>query len=90
MPFLCLPSFALQKKIGHTDNPAVYAAIEQLRMSVSQELSEQELSAEVHRTFTVPLPLLVVAQYVGCDADTLQKLNRIDDSFLLHGELVYV
>jgi prophage DNA circulation protein len=73
-----------------TDNPAVYAAIEQVRMSVSQELSEKELNAEVHRTFTVSLPLVVVAQYVGCDGATLQELNRIADSFLLYGELVYV
>ena len=72
------------------DNPEVYAAMEDMCMSVSQELTEKELSAEIHRTFTIPLPLLVVAQYVGCDADTLQERNRIADSFMIHGEVVYV
>ncbi|MDR1300959.1 MAG: DNA circularization N-terminal domain-containing protein [Treponema sp.] len=72
------------------DNPVIYAAIEDLRMSVSQELVAKELSAEVHRTVTVPLPLLALAQYVGCDGVTLQELNRIADSFMIKGEVVYV
>jgi hypothetical protein len=72
------------------DNTLVYAAIEELRISVSRELAEKELSAEVHRTFMAPLPLLAMAQYVGCDADKLQELNRVADSFVITGEVAYV
>jgi hypothetical protein len=72
------------------DNPVVYAAIEELRISVSGELAVKELSAEIHRTFTSPLPLLAMAQYVGCNADKLRELNRVADSFVLTGEVVYV
>lgn len=72
------------------DNPELYAAIEDVRMSVSQELVAKELSTEVHRTFMIPLPLLAMAQYVGCDADKLQELNRVADSFVIKGEVIYV
>jgi hypothetical protein len=72
------------------ENPELYAAIEQLRISLSQELTEQELSAEIHRTFTIPLPLVAMAHAVGCDVATLQELNRIADSFMIQGEVVYV
>ena len=72
------------------DNPGVYGAIEELRISVSQALTAKELDAELHRTFTTPLPLLAMAQYIGCDVDDLIELNRIADSFIVTGEVVYV
>jgi hypothetical protein len=72
------------------DNPVVYAAIEELRISVSQELSIMELSVEIHRTFMIPLPLLVMAQYLSCDEDKLRELNRVADSLVIKGEVVYV
>jgi hypothetical protein len=72
------------------DNPEVYAAMEALRITVSQALAAKALGSEIHRTFTIPLPLLAMAQYVGCDAEDLGDFNRIADSFVISGEVIYV
>jgi hypothetical protein len=72
------------------NNPAVFTAIENLRVSVSRVLSAKELSAERKAVFDAPLPLLYIANYLGCDEAKLRELNDIADSFTVKGGLVYV
>jgi hypothetical protein len=36
------------------------------------------------------MPLLYLALYLGCDEDTLRRLNRIADSFVVEGSVIYV
>jgi hypothetical protein len=72
------------------ETPELYEAITAVRICVSRALTEKELSSEKTRTFTMPVPLLVLAQYLGCDEDKLRELNRIADSFVVKGGVVYV
>lgn len=79
----------LEASIDKND-PAVYAALETVRIYVSCILSAKELSAEKKRYFNAPLPLLYLAQYLGCGEDRLRELNRIEDSFVVKGNVLYV
>jgi len=79
----------LEESIDKND-PAVYAAIETVRIYVSCILSAKELSAEKRRYFNAPLPLLYLAQYLGCGEDKLRNLNHIADSFVVKGSVLYV
>jgi prophage DNA circulation protein len=79
----------LEKSIDK-ENPAVYTALTDLRIAVSRELAARDLSAELARHFTVSMPLLFLAQYLGCDEDKLRNLNRIADSFVIEGDVIYV
>jgi hypothetical protein len=72
------------------NSPAVYTALENLRISVSRELSARDLDAELYRVFDVSLPLLYIAHYLGCDEAKLRELNEIGDSFAVKGGVVYV
>ena len=73
-----------------TGDPAVHAAVEAARISVSRSLSAREPGAEHKRYFDVPLPLLCMARYLGCDEAKLRELNRIADSFVIRGSVSYV
>ena len=79
----------LEESIDKND-PAVYAALETVRIYVSCILSAKELSAEKRRLFNAPLPLLCLAQCLGCGEDKLRELNRIADSFTVRGNVLYV
>jgi len=79
----------LEESIDKND-PAVYAALETVRVYVSCILSAKELSAEKRRLFNAPLPLLCLAQCLGCGEDKLRELNRIADSFAVRGNVLYV
>jgi hypothetical protein len=79
----------LEASIDKND-PAVYAALENVRINVSRILSTKELSAEKRRYFNIPLPLLNLAHHLGCDEDKLRDLNRIADSFVIKGNVLYV
>ena len=79
----------LEASIDKND-PAVYAALENVRVCVSRILSAKELSAEKKRYFNTPLPLLSLAQYVGCGEEKLRDLNCIADSFVIKGGVLYV
>jgi len=72
------------------DNPAVHAAIVETRIAVSRELAGRNLSAETARKFSSSLPLLFLAQYLGCDETALRRLNSIADSFVVEGDVIYV
>jgi prophage DNA circulation protein len=72
------------------ENPAVYAAMRDLRTALSRELSQRELSAEMVRKVSVAAPLLYLAYYLGCDEDKIRELNSIADSFVVDGAVIYV
>jgi hypothetical protein len=79
----------LEKSINR-ENPAVYAALRDMRIALSRRLSRQELSAEMTRRFSAAMPLLSLAWYLGCDEDVIRRLNRIADSFTVEGDVIYV
>jgi hypothetical protein len=60
------------------------------RIAVSRELAGRNLSAETARKFSSSLPLLFLAQYLGCDEAALRRLNSIADSFVVEGDVIYV
>jgi hypothetical protein len=72
------------------ENPAVYAALRDLRTALSRELSGRELNAEMTRNIPAAAPLLYLAYYLGCDEDKIRKLNTIADSFVVEGGVIYV
>ncbi|MDR0387276.1 MAG: DNA circularization N-terminal domain-containing protein [Treponema sp.] len=72
------------------ENPAVYAALRDLRIALSRRLSRQGLSAELIRRFSTATPLLYLAYYLGCDEDAIRRLNSIADSFTVEGGVIYV
>ena len=71
------------------EDSAVYTAVENIRLTVSLALSSRTLSTEAIRQFSVPLPLLYIAQYLRCDEEKLRELNSIADSFIINGDVVY-
>jgi hypothetical protein len=73
-----------------TSDPALYAAVENARIAASRALSAKDLIAEKKRRFELPLPLLSIACFLGCDEAKLRKLNRRADSFVLQGDILYV
>jgi uncharacterized protein YoxC len=79
----------LETSIDKEDS-AVYTAVENIRITLSLALSSRALSAEAIRQFPAPLPLLCIAQYLGCDEEKLRELNSIADSFVIKGDVVYV
>jgi len=72
------------------ENPAVHAALSDARAALSARLSAQGLSAEKAREVPSPAPLLYLAFRLGCDEAELRRLNRVADSFVVEGEVVYV
>lgn len=72
------------------EDAAVYTAVENMLVFLSLALSSRTLSAEAIRQFSAPLPLLYIAQYLGCDEAKLRELNSIADSFAVMGDVVYV
>ncbi|MDR1858663.1 MAG: DNA circularization N-terminal domain-containing protein [Treponema sp.] len=72
------------------ENPAVYAAIQDVRIALSQDLSRRELSREMIRKISIAAPLLYLAHYLGCDEDKIRRLNGIADSFVVEGDVIYV
>jgi hypothetical protein len=72
------------------ENPAIYAAIQNLRSALSRELSRRELSAELTRKVSVAVPLLFLAYHLGCDEEKIRELNSVADSFVVEGGVIYV
>ena len=79
----------LEESIDKND-PAVYAAVETVRIYASSILSAKALSSEKKRYFNASLPLLYIAHYLGCDEEKLRDLNSIADSFVVKGNVLYV
>jgi hypothetical protein len=79
----------LEASIDRND-PAVYAALETVRIYASRILSAKALSSEKRRYLNAALPLLPLVQYLGCGEEKLRGLNRIADSFVIKGGVLYV
>ena len=72
------------------ENPAVYAAVEETRITSAEVLLSYEYDTELIKHIKKGMPLLALAVYLGCDADKIRSLNAISDSFLIKGDVVYV
>ena len=72
------------------NDPDVFRVIEELRLSVSKELSEKNLSNELIKNLNLPVPVIFLALLLGCSEDKLRQLNTISDSFLIKGNVIYV
>jgi prophage DNA circulation protein len=68
----------------------LYAALLDLRIALSREISSWELSREMTRKVSSAAPLLYLAYYLGCDEEKIRELNSIADSFVVEGEVIYV
>jgi prophage DNA circulation protein len=71
-------------------NPAVYRAVQNMRIAAVRELAARSLDAELVRRIDTPVPLLFLAHYLGCDNEKLRRLNRPADSFVMQGDIKYV
>jgi prophage DNA circulation protein len=72
------------------ENPAVYAAMQNLHSALSRELSGRNISREMTRRVSAAAPLLYLAYYLGCDEDKIRELNSVADSFVVEGDVIYV
>ena len=85
--------WALYEKLEtavNQNDPGVYKTIRDLRLTISRELSARKLDAELARNIFRPVPILLLAQTLGCKEETLRQLNTIADSFVVEGNIVYV
>jgi prophage DNA circulation protein len=79
----------LEAGVDQSD-PAVYRAIQNMRIAVSGELAARNFDMEQARRISAPAPLLYLAHYLGCDNKKLRTLNRPEDSFVMRGDILYV
>ncbi|MDR1286759.1 MAG: DNA circularization N-terminal domain-containing protein [Treponema sp.] len=79
----------LEAGVDQSD-PAMYRAIQNLRIAAARELAARSLDAELTRHINAPAPLLYLAHYLGCDDEKLRALNRPADSFVMRGDVIYV
>jgi prophage DNA circulation protein len=71
-------------------DPAVYRAVQDMRIAAARELASRSLDAELVRHIATPVPLLYLAHHLGCDNEKLKELNRPADSFVMQGDVKYV
>jgi prophage DNA circulation protein len=75
----------------YKDDPAMYRAIQDMRVATAQELTARNLTIELSKNILNPAPLLYIAHYLGCEDTKIRQLNPgIVDSFVLKGETIYV
>jgi prophage DNA circulation protein len=80
----------LEASLDKSD-PAMYGAIESMRIATAQELANKDVSVELQKNIQKPVPLLYVAHFLACDDEKLRQLNPgIADSFVLKGNITYV
>ena len=85
--------FALYERLEQSVNgsdPAVYEAVNDLRIAVSKELASRQLSQELSISLNGAMPMLALAHYLGAEESVLRALNSIEDSFVLEGTVRYV
>ena len=85
--------FALYERLeGSVDlsEPAVYEAINDLRIAVSKDLAARQLSQELSIALNGTMPMLALAHYLGAEESVLRALNIIEDSFAIEGTVRYV
>jgi hypothetical protein len=79
----------LEESIDSND-PAVYRAVQDMRMAASKELAARTMDRELSKYIAVPVPLLALAHYLGCNDEQLRRFNAIADSFVIRGKVLYV
>jgi prophage DNA circulation protein len=79
----------LEAVVDQSD-PAVYQAVQNMRIAAAKELAARSLDAELIRYISTPAPLLYLAHHLGCDNEKLRALNRPADSFVMRGDIKYV
>ncbi len=72
------------------ETPEVFTAVDNLRLTLSQTMIQENLSVELSRSIVTPIPLLVLSHTLSCDDVKLRTLNTIPDSFNLVGKVTYV
>ncbi|MCL2602432.1 MAG: hypothetical protein FWD91_06425, partial [Treponema sp.] len=72
------------------ENPAVHSALRDTLSALSRRLSSQKTSTQKRRHFPSAVPVLYIAHYLGCTEENLRRMNRIGDSFLVQGDVLYV
>ena len=85
--------FALYERLEQSvdgSDPAVYEAVNDLRIAVSKELASRQLSQELSISLNGTMPILALAHYFGAEESVLRALNIIEDSFVLEGTVRYV
>jgi len=85
--------FALYERLEQSvdgSDPAVYEAVNDLRIAVSKELAARQLSQELSITLNSAMPMLALTHYLGAAETVLRALNTIEDSFVLKGAVRYV
>ena len=85
--------FALYERLEQSvdgSEPAVYEAVNDLRIAVSKELASRQLSQELSISLNGAMPMLALAHYLGAGETVLRALNSIEDSFVLEGTVRYV
>ncbi|MCL2245072.1 MAG: DNA circularization N-terminal domain-containing protein [Treponema sp.] len=79
----------LENKINLED-PGLYKAIIEMRSALSQTLKQKVMNNEQKKNIVKPVPLLLLAHYLGCNDEKLRAMNLIEDSLLVSGETSYV
>jgi hypothetical protein len=79
----------LETGVDQSD-PAVYRAVQNMRIAAARELAARSLDAEMVRHINEPVPLLYLAHHLGCDNEKLRELNKPEDSFVMRGAVSYV
>ncbi|WP_020613100.1 hypothetical protein [Sediminispirochaeta bajacaliforniensis] len=75
----------------NVDDPNIYKAVTESRIAVMEQLQEKETWNERSVQLQGGLPMLVVAQLLGCDYDKVEELNSdIDDQLMITGGIFYV
>jgi hypothetical protein len=72
------------------ENPDVFNAVTKMRSTLSQTLKQKAASNELKKNMEKPVPLLFLANYLGCDDEILRTMNLIEDSLIISGEVAYV
>jgi hypothetical protein len=85
--------WALYTKLENSinlENSTMYEVIVKMRSALSVKLRQNEIISELKKTIEMPVPLLFLSHYLGCNEDRLRTMNNIGDSFLILGEVSYV
>lgn len=72
------------------EDVALYVAIEDVRIALSQTLIAKKAAVELSTQINSPMPLLALAQHLGCDEAHIRRLNRIENSFTIEESIKYV
>jgi prophage DNA circulation protein len=68
----------------------LYKAVQSLRNITAKKLSSVSTARELIKEITVPVPVLYLAHFLGSSDSVLRQFNRIEDSFVVKGEITYV